>query len=107
MQSGKRTRPAEIFFDGLVNIVWKDDHHSTYKYWDLRVICPCAGCVDELSGQRTLDVNSVNKSIYPIKSSYVGNYALQITWSDGHDSGIFAFQNLRKNCSCDICSNIN
>jgi DUF971 family protein len=25
----------------------------------------------------------------------VGNYALRIVWSDGHDSGIFSFRYLR------------
>ena len=32
----------------------------------------------------------------PIKADYVGNYALRITWSDGHDTGIYAFRFLRE-----------
>jgi DUF971 family protein len=34
----------------------------------------------------------------------VGNYAIRIQWSDGHGSGIYSFEHLRKICPCDACS---
>ena len=101
--SRKKTRPAEIFFDGRMNITWKDNHKSTYEYWDLRTACPCAACVDEVTGEKILDDATVDKSIQPARSEYVGNYALRIYWSDGHDTGLYAFQNLRKRCACSAC----
>lgn len=104
IQSRKKTRPAEVFFDGRMNIVWKDEHHSGYDYWDLRTGCPCAGCIDEVTGEKILDDTTVDKNIHPTKSQYVGNYALRIFWSDGHDTGIYSFQSLRKRCSCDTCT---
>jgi DUF971 family protein len=34
----------------------------------------------------------------------VGQYAIQIEWSDGHSSGIFNFRDLRANCPCEACA---
>jgi DUF971 family protein len=30
----------------------------------------------------------------------VGRYAVQPTWADGHDTGIYAFRVLRQSCPC-------
>jgi ATP-binding protein involved in chromosome partitioning len=51
--------------------------------------------VDELSGEKTLDSNTIPKDIRPEKSEYVGNYALRVYWSDKHDTGIFHYKMLR------------
>lgn len=37
------------------------------------------------------------------KLDRVGNYALQPSWADGHDYGIWPFDKLREFCSCDEC----
>ena len=89
------TRPKEISFDGRMHIIWHDGAHTIYNYWDLRTACPCASCVDELTGEKVLDDNSVPKEIHPVKSAYIGNYALEILWSDDHNTGIYTFQKLR------------
>lgn len=90
-----RTRPKEIYFDGRMHIVWEDGAHTIYNYWDLRTACPCASCVDEITGEKILDDNTVPKDIHPVESARVGNYALEILWSDDHDTGIFTFDKLR------------
>ena len=33
----------------------------------------------------------------------VGRYAICIKWEDGHDTGIYSYANLRKECECKIC----
>jgi DUF971 family protein len=33
----------------------------------------------------------------------VGNYALRFRWSDGHDTGIYTFDFLRRLCPCAEC----
>jgi DUF971 family protein len=33
----------------------------------------------------------------------VGHYAYKITWSDGHDAGIYTLENLRAMCQCPEC----
>ncbi|MBU2512958.1 DUF971 domain-containing protein [bacterium] len=91
----KRLTPKEIFFDGKMNIIWQDNTHSIYDYWELRTSCPCADCVDEITGEKTLDDSTIDKDIHPVQSAYIGNYALEILWSDNHDTGIYTFENLR------------
>lgn len=63
--------------DGPVQRVWPAT---------LRRQCRCALCVDEMSGAPKLDPTTVSESIKPMTMSPVGNYALQVTWSDGHES---------------------
>lgn len=63
-------------------------------YFDLRFECPCATCVDEITGKRTLKAESLPKDIHPKSVSPVGRYALQMIWSDGHSTGMYHFDRL-------------
>jgi DUF971 family protein len=91
--------------DGLaLRIQWEDRHESVWTPRDLRLACPCAGCVDEFTGEKILSEAGIHKSVYPLSIEYVGNYAIQFNWSDGHNTGIYSFGLLRAMCSCDICS---
>ena len=79
-----------------LSIVWSDGEESLYQVYDLRLACPCAGCVDEITGAKLLDPDRISKDVKPVKILGVGNYAIQIQWSDGHDTGIYSFERLRK-----------
>ena len=79
-----------------LQIEWKDGVVSEYVPRYLRLFCPCAGCVDEMSGVRTLVPESVDMGIYPIAIHYIGQYALQFVWSDGHSTGLYTFEYLRE-----------
>ena len=59
--------------------------------------------VDEWSGARRLQPNHVPLLIMLQDVQPVGRYALQFTWSDGHDTGIYSYALLRRLCQCDIC----
>ena len=63
-----------------------------YGAFELRINCPCAGCVDEWTGEKTLRPDSVSKEISISAISIVGRYALNFHFSDGHDTGIFSFR---------------
>jgi len=86
-----------------LRILWEDEHESVYLPFDLRMSCPCAGCVDELSGRRTLTEAMVPPGVYPTAIEYVGRYALKFVWSDGHDTGLYSFDLLRGLCGCEEC----
>jgi DUF971 family protein len=36
----------------------------------------------------------------------VGQYAIQIDWSDGHSTGLYNFRDLRAGCPCDACEKL-
>ena len=90
--------PSEIQRVGHeeIHITWADGKTSVLPNRALRLECPCAGCVDELSGKKTLDPNSVPDEIWPATIELVGHYAISITWSDAHDTGIYTFERLRE-----------
>jgi DUF971 family protein len=79
-----------------LRIVWEDGGESVLRPWDLRVGCPCAACVDEMTGRRILRPEAVPEDIHPTAIHYVGRYALQFVWSDGHRTGIYPFDYLRR-----------
>ena len=99
---GVRRDPTE---DGAaLRINWGDGHESIYRPHGLRMSCPCAGCVDEFTGRRMLTSAMVRPDVYPTAIHYVGRYALQFVWSDGHDTGIYTYELLRGSCGCEVCS---
>lgn len=61
----------------------------------LRLACPCAGCVEEMSGRPLLDPAAVPGDVRPESIHLVGAYALRVHWSDGHSTGIFPWDRLR------------
>lgn len=98
----QRVEPTE---DGQrLKIVWKDGHVSEYVPRDIRLACPCAGCVDEFTGKAILKPETVPEGIMPVSIKYVGGYALTFAWPDGHDTGIFPYDLLRRICPCDECA---
>jgi len=87
-----------------LRIRWKDGHISEYPPRTLRLDCRCAGCVEEMSGRPLLDPTMVPEDVHPLGIHYVGRYALRFDWSDGHSTGIYPFDQLRRLCPCEACS---
>ena len=79
-----------------LRIVWKDGEFAEYGPRALRLACPCAGCVEEMTGRPILVPDMVPEDVYPTAIHYVGRYALQFIWSDGHSTGIYPFEYLRR-----------
>ena len=93
-------RALEQAGPGELRIVWQDGHESVYPVRTLRLACRCARCIEELTGRPLLKEEDVPEDVRPIKISPVGRYAVQISWTDGHDSGIYTFESLRALCPC-------
>ncbi len=87
-----------------VKIAWSDGHVSVYPARWLRLKCPCAGCVDETTGAARVIATGIPQDVHPLKIDLVGRYAMTIHWSDGHQTGIYAFELLRKRCPCPGCN---
>jgi DUF971 family protein len=79
-----------------LRVVWSDGKTQNIPYSELRFLCPCASCVDEHTGIRTIRREAVRDDIKPRKASPVGNYAIQIVWTDGHETGIYSYDQLRQ-----------
>jgi len=95
---GSRHSPASIRQQGprQLSITWRDGHESVYEVRNLRLACACASCVDEWTGAGRLEPASVPEDVHPLRIEPVGRYAIQIHWSDGHDTGIYPFARLRE-----------
>lgn len=74
---------------------WADGARSLLDVRALRLACGCAHCVDEWTGAALLSTDSVPEDVLPVSIQPVGRYAIQIAWSDGHDTGIYPFERLR------------
>lgn len=77
-------------------IAWSNSTTRSYNVRELRLACTCAMCRDEWTGKQTLDPQSISEEIRPVSITPVGLYALRFTWSDGHSSGIYAYETLQK-----------
>lgn len=84
-------------------ITWDDGHDSMYPSRYLRVQCGCAQCVSEWTGERLIYEEMVPADIRAVSVAPVGNYAIQIFWTDNHTTGIYPFDRLRSICPCDEC----
>jgi len=88
-----------------VYIEWSDDHTSRHGITHLRWLCPCAECRGEWGAPGVLDHT---ETLTPEQTELtdvrqVGRYALMPIWGDGHNSGIYTYEYLRKNCECEEC----
>ncbi|HLV93848.1 MAG TPA: DUF971 domain-containing protein [Candidatus Acidoferrales bacterium] len=99
-----------------VEITWSDGHTSRYDFPYLRDHCPCALCNDERAKQEKVAGSAGSlggaSAVLPMfkprvkakSATAVGNYAIQIEFTDGHATGIFSFDHLREICPCDACA---
>jgi DUF971 family protein len=91
-----------------LEVVWMDDHPSVYPLSGLRYVCPCVECRGghaKMGGppDRAGLMQKPEKTWEVQDAELVGNYALRLIWSDGHDSGIFTWTMLRTLCPCEEC----
>ena len=92
--------------DDRLVIDWNDGHRSECTWRHLRDNCPCAGCREErLKPPEPFRILKPSELVplKPVSITPVGHYAYKITWSDGHDAGIFTLEALRGLCECPAC----
>ncbi len=87
-----------------IKIDWKDGRHSEYSLAWLRDNCPCASCTGshgtepqktDYSNAKPDPFQMFKPALKMLDVTPVGNYAVQIKWNDGHQSGIYSWEHLR------------
>ncbi len=92
--------------DGTICILWSDGHRGIHNPFNLRSACPCAMCQGEpgiFGKYYSASRMEIQLNVQPQEIESVGKYGFKITWSDGHDLGIYTFDYLRKLCECEEC----
>jgi DUF971 family protein len=98
-----------------VDVTWADGHASHYDFAYLRDECPCATCNDEREKKTEFAARSGGQAasaalpmfkpkVRAQAATSVGNYAIQITFTDGHATGIDSYDQLRSICPCGECA---
>lgn len=80
-------------------LVFSDGQEAYLLLPLLRRACPCAGCQgepDALGRVLRPTVTLGPKAFELLKFEIVGGYGLQPYWADGHSTGIYSYDYLRK-----------
>ena len=84
-----------------IQISWTDGHTSHLPFDGIRAVCPCVMCkgghanMGKPANPCTVKhAQETNLQLLGVQA--LGSYALQISWSDGHDVGIFTWEFLRQ-----------
>jgi DUF971 family protein len=94
-------KPVDIQQIGAeLAIKWDDGVESFIPLEKLRRTCPCAGCQGETDIMGNIYKNpdkALTTSAFTLKRiGTVGGYALQPVWGDGHNSGLYSYEYLRR-----------
>lgn len=94
-----RPKQIKIVNKDKLSLTWNDDTTTVFSLKYLRDECPCAGCKGETILFKTFrppKPTLLSPEMYTIKSiDVVGEYAIQIGWKDGHNTGIYSWEYLK------------
>jgi DUF971 family protein len=79
-----------------LELAWDDGVNCSLSCEFLRVHSPSAEVQGHGPGQEVLQVGKKDVAVTDVRP--VGNYALQLVFDDGHDSGIYSWRYLRELC---------
>lgn len=86
----------EVSFDAThITLRWPDETVRVENAV-LRKACSCALCIDEMTQKPILDPADVPDDIHAEKVGTIGNYAITVDWSDGHNTGFFPYKTIRE-----------
>jgi DUF971 family protein len=87
-------KPLAVSISEKKNLLvqWDDGSNSQIELSLLRRCCPCANCSEQRENQSENYIPLFFADQIKVKNIYeVGNYAIGITWRDGHNTGIYEF----------------
>jgi DUF971 family protein len=102
-ESSDQLTPSDLKLDlkaQTLVIDWKDGRRSTFDLGRLRRACPCATCRRERDAPPSTSLPILNippgvDKIEVVDAELMGHYAVNLKWSDGHNTGIFDYKYLR------------
>jgi Mrp family chromosome partitioning ATPase/DUF971 family protein len=96
-KSTENSAPPDVSFDAsAITLKWTSGEVISVSNAVLRKACSCALCVDEITNAPILDPGSVPDDIHALKVGTIGNYAISVEWSDGHNTGFFPYKTIRE-----------
>ena len=95
------TTPRRFDYDERARallVEWMDGNGQSIPFPVLRRACPCAACRGEMGspGRFGIDPDLRPGEDELADIALVGNYGLKVIWADGHDTGIYRFEQLRQ-----------
>jgi DUF971 family protein len=97
-EPGPTSQPVEVEAPrgaGTLTITWSDGARIGYRHALLRGFCPCATCQGHQGPVRwAAEATDDDQPLLELEE--VGNYALRLVWADGHATGIYSFDFLRR-----------
>ena len=86
--------------DGQTLVIkWQDNVEHVISAFTVRYMCPCAHCVDEVTGEKLIKEEDVPPNVKILESAPVGRYGVRFSFDDpspGAGAGIYTFSFLRK-----------
>jgi DUF971 family protein len=82
-----------------IAVQWNDGTESYCSLETLRCGCPCAACGGEPDVMGNISrprIHYTEGSFKLVSFQIVGGYAWQPRWADGHDTGLYSFQYLKR-----------
>lgn len=89
-----RATPGISFDAKMVTLKWNDGRVWKVDNKKLRASCQCALCINEMTGEKLIDESRIRPDIAPTQVTALGNYAIGVTWNDGHSSGIYPYKTI-------------
>lgn len=82
--------------DQVLELAWEGEEPARVPYRQIRAQCPCASCKDEWTGERLIDPDSIRPDLKIEAMEPIGNYAVRLSWNDGHSSGLYTWDHFRR-----------
>jgi DUF971 family protein len=80
----------------ILELTWEGGAVARLPYRYLRGECPCASCRNEWTGERVLDPSTIRPDLKIEGMEGIGSYAVRFAWNDGHSSGLYTWETLRR-----------
>jgi DUF971 family protein len=88
---------VEVDRTSHVRVEFTDGMTATFRLGPLRLACPCAECnARRRDGRPVSTFVEQGGAITILAAAMAGAWGLDLDWSDGHSTGIYAFEKLRE-----------